>query len=592
MKVRTITLAAILYASQIQGARTPATGIGAHELKNASQKQIEYTVQTGDSLLYLALKYHTTVRKIQELNKLGDSTAIRIGQVLLIPIVRSALEKKAETANAHTSKQSAKQHSASTDEGKRYTVAAGDTLLYIAHKHGVSLQALLEANHLQEDSLIRVGQELVIPSPQKAADGAKAEKSVKKMQRKQETAQAHAPSVSNKKQSGEYIVVSGDTLFSIARRFHVGLKALMDANNIAPTDVIRVGQKLTIPGASRETTVAKATKPGEKKIQKPSKKTEAKAQAERYYTVQHGDSLWKIAKVHHLTLKELRKLNHFSRKHVIHTGEKILVAKAEEKKAKTETGAKKTKQPTVAGKGKIPKHYTVKHGDSLWKIAKAHGLTIAQLREMNGLKKHTPLRSGMKLVVGYESPKLTAKVVQTTKKKAKKIAKTAKKKEKKKTRIARKGYERKGANRRITDAMAVLNGGGGGGYDSRAMAIIRTAKRYLGRRYVWGAEGPYTFDCSGFTQYVMKKSRGITLPRVSRKQAYYGRYVSYRNLKPGDLVFFDTSRRRRGYVNHVGIYIGNHKFIHASSARHRVVITSFITHPFYRARFKWGRRVN
>jgi cell wall-associated NlpC family hydrolase len=89
----------------------------------------------------------------------------------------------------------------------------------------------------------------------------------------------------------------------------------------------------------------------------------------------------------------------------------------------------------------------------------------------------------------------------------------------------------------------------------------------------------------------MRKSKGVKLPRVSRKQAYYGKYVTRSQLKPGDLIFFDTSRRRRGYVNHVGIYIGNGKFIHASSARHRVVITS-LNSPFYRARFKWGRRVN
>ncbi len=92
-------------------------------------------------------------------------------------------------------------------------------------------------------------------------------------------------------------------------------------------------------------------------------------------------------------------------------------------------------------------------------------------------------------------------------------------------------------------------------------------------------------------QYVMKKSKGVVIPRVSRRQAYYGKYITRKNLKPGDLIFFDTSKRRRGYVNHVGIYIGNNKFIHASSARHRVIITS-LNSPFYRSRFKWGRRIN
>jgi len=121
--------------------------------------------------------------------------------------------------------------------------------------------------------------------------------------------------------------------------------------------------------------------------------------------------------------------------------------------------------------------------------------------------------------------------------------------------------------------------------------VVAYAKRFLGTRYVWGASRPGAFDCSGFTQYVMKHAKGRMIPRVSRRQAYYGRYVTRRNLRAGDLIFFDTSRRRRGYVNHVGIYIGNGKFIHASSGKHRVVITS-LNKPFYRQRFMWGRRIN
>ena len=120
-------------------------------------------------------------------------------------------------------------------------------------------------------------------------------------------------------------------------------------------------------------------------------------------------------------------------------------------------------------------------------------------------------------------------------------------------------------------------------------SIIKEAKEHLGKRYLWGAIGPKRFDCSGFTSYVYKKM-GIKIPRVSINQGKVGRKINRRNLRKGDLVFFDTSRRRRGYINHVGIYIGNHKFIHASSSKRKVIISN-LDKRFYKARFKWGRRV-
>jgi len=116
------------------------------------------------------------------------------------------------------------------------------------------------------------------------------------------------------------------------------------------------------------------------------------------------------------------------------------------------------------------------------------------------------------------------------------------------------------------------------------------AKAFLGKPYVWGATGPNCFDCSGFTQQVYK-SVGINLPRVSRNQAKVGKLVRFNELQKGDMVFFDTEHKFRGIVNHVGIYIGDGKFIHASSGNHKVVITSFDKKRFYRNRFLWGRRI-
>ena len=116
------------------------------------------------------------------------------------------------------------------------------------------------------------------------------------------------------------------------------------------------------------------------------------------------------------------------------------------------------------------------------------------------------------------------------------------------------------------------------------------AKQFLGTRYVWGATGPNKFDCSGFTQKVYRTA-GIQLPRVSREQAKVGAYIKYENLQRGDMVFFDTKRKRTGKVNHVGIYLEDGKFIHASSGNKKVVITNFDKKRFYKNRFLWGRRI-
>jgi cell wall-associated NlpC family hydrolase len=119
--------------------------------------------------------------------------------------------------------------------------------------------------------------------------------------------------------------------------------------------------------------------------------------------------------------------------------------------------------------------------------------------------------------------------------------------------------------------------------------ILAAAKKKLGKRYVWGASGTKnTYDCSSFTKYVYKKN-GIAIPRTSINQSKYGKYVKRKDLKKGDLIFFDTSKRRKGYVNHVGIYLGDNKFIHASSAKKKVVITS-LNKNFYSKRYKGARR--
>lgn len=93
-----------------------------------------------------------------------------------------------------------------------------------------------------------------------------------------------------------------------------------------------------------------------------------------------------------------------------------------------------------------------------------------------------------------------------------------------------------------------------------AADVIATARSKLGSRYVWGAEGPNAFDCSGLMQWAYGQ-HGIRLPRVAADQARYGQTVPYGSHQPGDLIFssWDTNPD----VDHVALYIGGGEYIHA-----------------------------
>ena len=98
----------------------------------------------------------------------------------------------------------------------------------------------------------------------------------------------------------------------------------------------------------------------------------------------------------------------------------------------------------------------------------------------------------------------------------------------------------------------------------KADKVVALAEKQIGKPYVWGAEGPDSFDCSGLVYYVYKEAVGINLPRVSRDQYNVGTYVSKENLKPGDLVFSSTNDA--GTITHVGIYVGDNKMIHSPNS--------------------------
>ena len=122
---------------------------------------------------------------------------------------------------------------------------------------------------------------------------------------------------------------------------------------------------------------------------------------------------------------------------------------------------------------------------------------------------------------------------------------------------------------------------------SSVQAVLNLAYSKIGCPYVWGAEGPNSFDCSGFTSYVFRNAVGVSIPRTSSAQSGYGKTVSKANLQPGDLVFFNTSGSG---VSHVGIYVGGGNMIHSPSTGKTVRVTS-INSAYYSARFVTAKRV-
>ena len=117
--------------------------------------------------------------------------------------------------------------------------------------------------------------------------------------------------------------------------------------------------------------------------------------------------------------------------------------------------------------------------------------------------------------------------------------------------------------------------------------LQKSAYGFLGARYRFGGNSRYALDCSSFTQQVFREQK-VNLPRTAREQFRIGNEVPRGDLRRGDLVFFRTYAP---FASHVGIYLGNRKMIHASSAEHRVVISSMDT-PYYLSRYLGARRIN
>ena len=138
---------------------------------------------------------------------------------------------------------------------------------------------------------------------------------------------------------------------------------------------------------------------------------------------------------------------------------------------------------------------------------------------------------------------------------------------------------------RLSFSAESLAAGAKGAVDS----LIDSGMELLGVRYRRGGNTPETgFDCSGFVRHVFSETLGVLLPRSSLEMARIGMTVGKEELRPGDLVFFNTLSRT---ISHVGIYLGDHKFLHSNSSGGGVRVDDMRL-PYWIKHFRGARRVD
>ena len=305
-----------------------------------------YTAVAGDSLWGIAQKFGMTLDELKKANGL-TSNNLYVGQTLKVrkSVQQNTNNETNQNQNSNVNNNDRPQQTVTSAE--TYTVKSGDSLWGIATKHGCSVNDLKSWNHLSSN-LIHVGQKLVIGQKKST---------VQQQQGKKEPQQT----TSNE----TYTVKSGDSLWKIATNHNMSVSQLKNLNKLS-NDMIFVGQKLVV-------SEKKQSAPSQSQVTKPST-----------YTVKSGDSVWKIAHECGMSMNELVSLNGI-KNNLIFPGQVLKVkagAKAENV-SKSETSGSKNQNAASNGSSST---YTVKSGDSVWKISHEHGMSMDELKSLNGLK--------------------------------------------------------------------------------------------------------------------------------------------------------------------------------------------------------------
>ncbi|MGN7941855.1 peptidoglycan endopeptidase [Virgibacillus sp. 6R] len=317
-------------------------------------------------------------------------------------------------------------------------------------------------------------------------------------------------------------VKSGDTLWELSREYNTTVQLLKTTNGLT-TDFIKVGQVLEIPGSKTTTPTNTNTN--------TSSNTSTTTKATTY-KVKAGDSLWVIAKQYNTSVSELKKLNGLS-SDLIRVGQVLTVKKTSTTKPNNSTPSNPpSSSPNTSGTNT----YTVKAGDSLWKIANQYNVTIGEIKVANNLKSDT-IYVGQKL-------KLSGKeTIQPD--------------------------NNSSGTKEPSSSSSKIN------------TVISEAKSLMGTPYRWGGNTPAGFDCSGFIYYVLNKVTSVS--RLSTA-GYWDIMKSVNSPSVGDFVFFTTYKEG---PSHMGIYLGNNEFIHASSSG---VTISNLNNSYWKKRYLGAKR--
>lgn len=296
------------------------------------------------------------------------------------------------------------------------------------------------------------------------------------------------------------------------------------------------------------------------------------AEAKTVHTVKQGDTLQKISKLYHVSLPDLKAANNLSSTKLA-IGEKIVIPSKGKTAAAASESSTKGKVSDSAKKKAEPQYYMVKKGDSLARIAKKFSTTPDELKSLNGLT-GSSLKLNQKLVVAKKSA--PAKTRTTDDEVGEDHAANLQYDPKTTPIITSAKIEQvKELSRKEEVSEMTLK--------DRLMLF---AKKMLHIPYKFGANGVTGVDCSSYVQKVFGIA-GVTLPRSAREQFTVGEAVDKSQLAVGDLVFFQTYAR---FPSHVGIYLGNNLFIHASSRTKKVTIDS-LEHPYYVSRYIGAKRL-
>ena len=361
-----------------------------------------YTVVSGDSLYAIARKTGTSIQELLSLNGLNLNSIIHPGQVLALSSKSATAETKQEESTPKEEKASAEttneETSSSTNQpstGGMYTVVSGDGLYAIARKTGTSIDDLLSLNGLSLTSTIYPGQVLKLSSSSETSASEEASTSTEETNSEETSTSSEETSSSSEQPStgGKYTVVSGDGLYAIARKTGISIEDLLSLNGLSLTSTIYPGQVLKLSANTEGATAEESTESTAEESQEAaatSEETTPSTNAKMYY-VHSGDSLYRIAHNHGISLSTLLEWNHLSVDSIIHPGQGLMVS--EGSSSSTEEA-----EETASSIESTETTYTVQPGDGLWRIAKNHGLTLDELKSMNQLTSNI-IQPGQVLIV-------------------------------------------------------------------------------------------------------------------------------------------------------------------------------------------------